>query len=294
MSAPFPQSPRPAPERSGGPLGLKEISALVAAGAGLIGYLIGFFNEVASVAIGSLAGFSLLLAAALAGLRFVPKTPDGLFAAAPLAAYATLALLQDVVGGGSGGIGVVLLLLALAQLGAVVGVLLIDGGIIDAPSKPAQPAKPQFGQPGPFKQGGPGGPGRPGGPGASGGPSGPGGHGGPGGSGGPGGPSGPGGPGAWSPAGQPGQPAQPGHFGQPGGGWSPSSNPQPQQPGGWNPSSGGFPTPIQPGQSASPSGQPSGQPGPSSQPGQPSQSGQASGPQGTQQMPHPGANPPSF
>ncbi|GAA0525573.1 hypothetical protein GCM10011581_14350 [Saccharopolyspora subtropica] len=257
MSA-FPQSPPSAsPESTRLPLGIREILALVAAGAGLIGYLIGFFDEAAGVVMGSLTGFALICAAALAGLRFVPKTPDCLFAAAPLAAYATLALLQDLVGGTAGGVTVVLLLLTLAQLGGVLGVLLIDGGILTLPSsQPSQPSKPAFGQPGPFQPGKPGAPGGPGGPG-------------------------------WPT----GQPAQPGT-----GGWSPVGT-QPPQPGGWVPASG-----SQPGQPAAPSHTAQSGPAPSgqNQSGQPGQGGSSSGqhgqsghtgPQGTQQMPHPGANP---
>ncbi|TDD82240.1 cell surface protein, partial [Saccharopolyspora karakumensis] len=222
MSAPYPQQPntdggRPSFE-------LKEVLAMVAAGAGVVGYLLGFFDDGVGALMGSMAGFGLVASAVLAGLRFLPKTPDALFAAVPLAAYSALALLQDVIRNTASGLVSVLMVLALAQLAAVLGVLLIEGGLvkIGGASGPASGPQPQsYGQP--FPQGpGPRGPGA-GGPGGA--------------RPGPGGPSGPG----WSPQGQHAPGAQ---FGGPPP-WNPASGGQPvQQPGSRNPSSDGFATPT--------------------------------------------------
>ena len=295
MSAPYPQQPNTDGGRRS--FELKEVLAMVAAGAGVVGYLLGFFDDGVGALMGSMAGFGLVASAALAGLRFLPKTPDALFAAVPLAAYSALALLQDVIRNTASGLVSVLMVLALAQLAAVVGVLLLEGGVIKAggASGPASSPKSQsYGQP--FPQGpGPRGPG-------PGGPAGPGGaRPGPG-------PSGPG----WGPQGQPAPGAQ---FGGPPP-WNPASGGQPaQQPGSRNPSSDGFATPNPDSSGPQPS-RPASQSGPISQPGQ-QQNGQAApqppaqpaqqpqtpqpkseqdsgGPQGTRQMPHPGANPPTF
>ncbi|MEB3368867.1 DUF5336 domain-containing protein [Saccharopolyspora mangrovi] len=273
MSAPYPQQSNTDGGRRS--FELKEVLAMVAAGAGVVGYLLGFFDDGVGALMGSMAGFGLICSAALAGLRFVPKTPDALFVSVPLSAYAALALLQDVVRNTASGLVAVLMVLALAQLAAVVGVLLIEGGVIKSGPTSSQP-KP-YGQP-PFPQGQRG-PGGPGGPGAA--------------RPGPGGPPAPG----WSPQGQPGA-----QFGGPPP-WNPAGGQPAQQPSGnRNPSSDGFATPNP--DSSGPHQRPASQSGPIPQPGpqQPSQSGQqqpktdsdGGGPQGTRQMPHPGANPPAF
>lgn len=277
MSAPYPQQSNSDGGRRS--FELKEVLAMVAAGAGAVGYLLGFFDDGVGALMGSMAGFGLICSAALAGLRFVPKTPDALFVAVPLSAYAALALLQDVVRNTASGLVAVLMVLALAQLAAVVGALLIEGGVIK--SAPASPQPKPYGQP-PFPQGqrGPGGPGaaRPG----------------------PGGPPAPG----WSPQGQPGA-----QFGGPPP-WNPTGGQPAQQPAGnRNSSSDGFATPN-PDSSGPHQNRPANQSGPIPQAGQQPQTGQqqaqngqpqqpkpesdSGGPQGTRQMPHPGANPPAF
>ncbi|WP_406688710.1 DUF5336 domain-containing protein [Saccharopolyspora sp. ID03-671] len=309
MSAPYPQQPSTGGDRRS--FELREILAMGAAGAGVVGYLLGFFDDGVGALMGSMAGVGLISTAALAGMRFLPKTPDALFVAVPLSAYAALALLQDVVRNTASGLVPVLMVLALAQLAAVLGVLLVEGGVIkpgsrsgDGSSRPGTGPQP-YGQP-PFPQGRPQrGPGGPGGP-----------------------RPGPGGPG-WSPQGQPGA-----QFGGPPP-WNPNTGGQPaqqqssaadsQQPGGWNPSSGGVPTPgpdssgphqnrpgqqnAQPGPNAQSGAQPPQQPqsGPNTQPPsntqpppstqhaqQPKSDQDGGGPQGTRQMPHPGTNPPAF
>ncbi|GAA2331203.1 hypothetical protein GCM10009854_02770 [Saccharopolyspora halophila] len=277
MSAPYPQQPPSGPARRS--LELKEILALAAAGAGGIGYLLGFFDEAAGVALGSNAGFALIVAAVLAGLRFVPRTPNGLFAAAPLAAYAALAMLQQLLRGTAGGLGIVLVLAALVQCVAVFGVLLADGGVlkIGASAQPRPNGQPPHSsQPGVLRA-----PGGPGGPGAR---------------------FGPGGPanGGWAPQGKPAQgpPAHPGQPGPPNPPWG-----QPQQPGSRPPSSDGAPVPGGPqpesGGQQVPGGP--GQQGPGQQAQYPPSGPQPAskpepdnGPQGTRQMPHPGANPSNY
>lgn len=277
MPEPYPSSPNTA--ASGRfQFELIEILLLVAVGGGIVGYLIGFFNEAVRVNIGSLSGAALIVAAALSAIRLLPKFggasgPNTLYAAAPLAIYAVLALLQSVVGG-TGGLTIVLLVLALVQAAALVWALLAETGMVDgggnsrSPQQgPAQSAPPPpFGPPGQFQQGG-----------------------------------------GWNPPNKP----VPGHFGQGGQFGQPGAPAQPQpQPGGWNPNSGGQPTanpstpnptvqppgqPQQGTQSGYPQqGQPQGQPQ-QAQPGQqgpsqqgPAQQGQSGGPLGTQQMPHPG------
>ncbi|WP_460961284.1 DUF5336 domain-containing protein [Parasphingorhabdus pacifica] len=298
MSAPYgmpqqaPQQPTPQ-GASSRKLALPSILVLVAAGAGLLGYLLAFFGPAASAIFSGLPGLCLVAAATLAGMRFLPKAPNMLYAAAPLAVYAPLGLLQVVVNGGGSGLVVVLLLLAIVQLGAVAAVLLDESGLITLPAGKASLPKPGAGRPGPSGQ-----PGQPGGP-----------------------------------AGQPGQPGQFGQkpvpappqppWAQPG----PHTGPQPHVPqpgqhphapapqqGGWVPSAGGaVPSSPhgQPAPQAAPHGQPGGQqqgqgsPGGQQPEGQPQGGGQqqggqqgggqqqggqaSSGPQGTQQMPHPGA-----
>lgn len=153
MSAPHPPPARPAaaPAGSGSGLGHVDVLALVAAGAGLVGYAIGFFSgSVASLML-SPSGLALIVAAALAGLRFAPGTPGCLFAAAPLAIYAVLSPLQMLVSEGDGSL-IALLVVALVQAGALVAALLLDGGIIKTgQSKPAPPAPP-FAPPGKFQE----------------------------------------------------------------------------------------------------------------------------------------------
>ena len=278
MSAPFgapqqgPQAAapgqQPAPGQQEGRPDLTFLLSLVAAGAGLVGYLLGFFGGTASTLVLSLPGFSLIAAAVLAGIRVLPKVPDTLPLAVVFAAYSALGSLMNVTKGVDGLL-VVLLLLSIVQLGAVVGVLLVQAGIIaasggasQAPKSGPLPQAPygQQSQQQPQQQ-----PQQP----------------------------------AWN------RPQGPGQVG----GWSPApgSQPQPaaappgQQPGAWSPSSGGFAAPGSPSgpnqQGANQQGlnQPAqGQPA-QGQPaqGQPAQ-GQQGGPKGTQQMPHPGSSPADF
>lgn len=321
MSTPFPAPPRSsaqdasAPDASGGRLDPRAMFALGAAAAGLLAYVLGFVDTSVASLITGLPGLCLIGAGVLAGTSVLPRTPNTLVAAVPAAAYAALALLQAAIVGMPGPSGtrsvgalvIVVLLLALVQLGTSVGALLIDAGIVadsfgsrsaransgrtdfprtDLRSSGPHPAQPQSG-------GFPAAPGQP----QQAAPFGPGPH-------------------VQSQPPQPGQP-QPGYPQQPGG-WNPGSGPQaaqsypqvqpqppqaphpqpgqpqrPAQPGDWNPQSGGFANPPE----SPPQAQPYvGQPpraassgAPSAPPWEtPETPDQQTGPQGTQHMPHPG------
>ncbi|GAA2808203.1 DUF5336 domain-containing protein [Saccharopolyspora taberi] len=286
MSVPH-GTPPPASSRPGssGP-DLNLILTLVIAGTGAVGYVLGFVD---ASAVTSMSGFALITAAGLGALRLLPKAPNTLYAVAPLSVYAALGFLQQLVGGLSAGIMVVVLLVALVQAAAAVTALLIENDVVspsaltpkpsaeprrENPDSGGFPAPPQWGPPsGPHPKPGwnP--------------------------------PSGPQ-PAGWNPPSggapaQPPQPAPPAQPSQPPGGQNPGAQPlggqnpggQPQggqaqggQPqggqaqGGQNP--GGQPAqPSQPPQSGGPSQPPS---------SPPPQGGQPGGSQGTRQMPHPG------
>lgn len=238
MSAPY-GAPQPAPQqpdpsgRAAGP-DLTFLLALAAAGFGLIAYLLGFFDTRAGTLFTVLPGFGLIVAGSLAGLNVLPKTPNTLLAAAPLAAYSALSLLLVVVSQGGGTLVTVVLILAILQLGALVGALLLDSGLMAAPASKRSQSSPQ-GQTGAFGHPYPGQP-QPG-------------------------PQ-PGQPGGWNP--QSGGQPQPYPGQQPPG---PPPGQYGQQPGGWNPQSGGFAAPGEPQQGQQPGQSPPGQYG--QQPGGP-------------------------
>lgn len=244
--------------RQSGQLDRTTLLPLAAAGAGLLAYLLAFLDPQGALIFSGVPGFSIITAAVAIGLRMLPKAPNTLYAAVPLAAAGALVLLQLVFRGGVGGLMVVIMVLALLQLGAVVGALLLEAGVVGTASanqpRPAPPPPRQQGNPGQFRppQGGwsPPGPVKPG-PFPP-----PGGHHAP----------SPGGPGMQ------GAPVFPPPSGPPQGGWSPAQPPGPASP-----------------PSGNPSGQPSGGlsgtlPPPSSQHESSSSSG---GPQATQHLPQP-------
>ncbi len=273
MSAPYgapqqgPQAAAPGQPAAPGAPGRQEngpdlqfLLSLVAAGAGLVGYVLGFFGGTASTLVLSLPGFSLIAAAVLAGIRVLPKVPDTLPLAVVFAAYSALGSLMNVARGSVEGLLIVLLLLAIVQLGAVVGVLLVQAGIIADSAGPSK-AAPQSGPlpQAPYAQ-------QPHQPQQQ--------------------PQQP----AWN---RP-QGAQPGGWtpGVPGNQPQPAPAPPGQQPSAWSPSSGGF-------AAAGPQSGPTPQPNQPAQPNQPGQGqsaagqqgqGQQNSPKGTQQMPHPGSS----
>ncbi|NYH78459.1 hypothetical protein FHR84_001784 [Actinopolyspora biskrensis] len=287
MPAPYPPPQQPAAaERAKFELDAKSILALATAALGLVSWFVGFFGSAANAMTG-VSGLAVIATAVLAGMWLLPRVPSSTVAMVPLAVYAALSMLQQVVlvgtsdvpGATSGASSIVLMLLVLLQAVAVVGLLLFEYRILTPPAAGGG-ATQQVAHPGPAGQQGQ--------------------------------PQ----QGGWNPQSGP-YPAQPG---------APQQG-APQQQGGWNPQSGGF-VPgtgqgaAQPGQFGQPQpAQPQGQPQEYAQPGsfaqQPYQGGQqnpyarpnpyeqqpsqeqqgqqgdpSGGPQGTQQMPHPGQRPP--
>ncbi|MBW4716065.1 DUF5336 domain-containing protein [Saccharothrix obliqua] len=144
MSVPYgapQQQPGPAQQPAVG-VNLTLILPLVAAGLGLIAYLLAFADDVPSF--GTVE--YLLAAAALAGLTALPKAPKLLPAAAVLSAVPTLLFLQGIIKseGSVKGMHIVLLIIALLETAAIVLSLLVDTGVVKFEPKPANP----YGQPG--------------------------------------------------------------------------------------------------------------------------------------------------
>ncbi|WP_112262264.1 DUF5336 domain-containing protein [Lentzea terrae] len=155
--APQQQPPGPAqhqapPQAHGAPgapgannINLGLILPLVAAGLGLIAYLIAFADDVSS---GSVT--YLLAAGALAGLSVLPSIPKGFVpVAAILAAVQTLLQLQVIIKSPAvAGLDIVLLIVALLETAAIVLAFLLAEGIVKFEPKPANPYAGQQGQPG--------------------------------------------------------------------------------------------------------------------------------------------------
>ena len=141
------QAPHQAPGAPGANnINLGLILPLVAAGLGLIAYLIGFADDVSS---GNVT--YLLAAGALAGLSVLPSIPKGFVpVAAILAAVQTLLQLQVIIKSPSvQGLDIVLLIVALLETAAIVLAFLLAEGIVKFEPKPANPyAGQQQGQPG--------------------------------------------------------------------------------------------------------------------------------------------------
>lgn len=191
MPVPHATSPR------SGPRDLTTLLPLASAGAGLLGYLLAFLDAQAAGYFAGIPGFAIITAAAVVGLRLLPRSPNTIYAAVPLAAVGALVLFQVVLRGGADAMVIIIMVLALCQLGAVVGTLLLETGVVgNAPVSQARqgPVPPKPGNPGQFRppQGG------------------------------------------WSPPPRQGGPAKPGHFFPPGGGLPPPppppNGPRPQGP----------------------------------------------------------------
>jgi Family of unknown function (DUF5336) len=155
--APQQQPPGPAqhqapPQAHGAPgvpgagnINLALILPLVAAGLGLVAYLVAFADDVNS---GSVV--YLLAAGALAGLSVLPSIPKGFVpVAAVLAAVQTLLQLQGIIKSSTvQGLDIVLLLVALLETAAIVLAFLLAEGIVKFEPKPANPYAGHQGQPG--------------------------------------------------------------------------------------------------------------------------------------------------
>ncbi|HEV7907232.1 MAG TPA: DUF5336 domain-containing protein [Pseudonocardiaceae bacterium] len=144
MSVPYgaPQQQPPGPAQHSVGLNLSLILPLVAAGLGLIAFLVAFADDVPS---GGSVEY-LLGAAALAGLSVLPKSPKLLPAAAVLSVVPTLVFLQNIIKSSAAvqGMQIVLLIVAVLESAAIVVALLVDAGIVKFEPKPASP----YGQPG--------------------------------------------------------------------------------------------------------------------------------------------------
>ena len=152
--APQQQPPGPAqhqapPPAHGAPgannINLALILPLVAAGLGLVAYLVAFADDVS----GNVT--YLLAAGLLAGLSVLPSTPKGFVpVAAVLAAVQMLLQLQGIIKSPSvQGLDIVLLIVALLETAAIVLAFLLAEGIVKFEPKPANPyAGQQQGQPG--------------------------------------------------------------------------------------------------------------------------------------------------
>ncbi|WP_433265632.1 DUF5336 domain-containing protein [Actinosynnema sp. CS-041913] len=139
MSVPYgapQQQPGPAQQPAVG-VNLTLILPLVAAGLGLIAYLLAFADDVSSF--GTIE--YLLAAAALAGLTVLPKAQKLLPAAAVLSAVPTLLFLQGIIKSTADvkGMQIVVLIIALLETAAIVLSLLVDSGVVKFEPKPANP-----------------------------------------------------------------------------------------------------------------------------------------------------------
>ncbi|MFD9699090.1 DUF5336 domain-containing protein [Lentzea sp. NPDC059081] len=140
------QAPHQAPGAPGAnSINLSLILPLVAAGLGLVAYLVAFADDVN----GNVT--YLLAAGLLAGLSVLPNVPRGFVpVAAVLAAVQTLLQLQGIIKVSSvQGLDIVLLIVALLETAAIVLTFLLAEGIVKFEPKPANPyAGQQQGQPG--------------------------------------------------------------------------------------------------------------------------------------------------
>ncbi len=129
--------------------------ALVAAGLGLVVYLLGFVDDIASSA--SLIGPLLLGGGLLAGSVVLSTVGARVLVPAAVATVTgALLLLQDVVGGADSAVAVGAAVLALLEAAAATGAALLHAGVLRAPQPrrpkaappyagyPAQPGHPQF------------------------------------------------------------------------------------------------------------------------------------------------------
>ncbi|MFI6097494.1 DUF5336 domain-containing protein [Lentzea sp. NPDC051213] len=130
------QAPSQAPGAPGaGNVNLSMILPLVAAGLGLVAYLLAFADDVSSG-----DALWLMVAGALAGLTLLPNAPKFIPVAAALSAVQMLLVLQSIIKGPSvQGMQIVLLIVALVQAAAIVLTLLLAEGIVKFEPKPANP-----------------------------------------------------------------------------------------------------------------------------------------------------------
>jgi len=119
--------------------------ALVAAGLGLVVYLLGFVDDAASG--GSFVGALLLGGGLLAGSVALPTVRASVLVPAAVATVTgALFLLQSVVGGSDSAIDIGALVLALLEAAAATGAALLHAGVVHArPRRPKQAAAAPYG-----------------------------------------------------------------------------------------------------------------------------------------------------
>lgn len=295
MSLPF-GAPQQVPQQPGTPPdGARDVRSkllLAAAGLGVLAYFLGLFAG-NGFPLDGVAGFGVVTAGVLAAIGCLPKMPNVVIAATPLSVYGALTLAAEMIKTGVSALPLLLALAAILQAVALVVILLRDAGKLGEKGetpvvKPVHhgPPQPPYGQapPAPFAPASAGfapGPYAPANPqqGNQQAPS--------------------GGPALRPPFGQPGS-QSPGVQSQSGQIFGPTSHApghgsgSGQAYGNRPPHPGGFPSPSQPASGQASAQQRSAE---SEQPAQSSQSSasdeQASdsgSPQGTMQMPHPGAS----
>jgi Family of unknown function (DUF5336) len=132
--------------RPGSPPATRAL-ALVAAGLGVLIYLLGFFGEVSVTS--SFGGPLLIAGGLLAGTAVLPQPGRVLAPAAVLTVTGTMLLVQLATGIGGPAVVIIALVLAFAQSATVVGALLLDSGMVTAPARrpAAAPYPPGYGYP---------------------------------------------------------------------------------------------------------------------------------------------------
>lgn len=119
--------------------GPARLLALIAAGIGLVTYLVGFFTEIPLT--NMLAGPLIVGGGLLAGASVLPKAAKALAPAAVVVATGALLLLQFVASVSASTALIIALVLALLQAAAAILAVLLDAGIVKAPApRPSAPA----------------------------------------------------------------------------------------------------------------------------------------------------------
>ncbi|HYH31954.1 MAG TPA: DUF5336 domain-containing protein [Pseudonocardia sp.] len=128
--------------------GPARLLALVAAGLGLVVYLIGFLDLGLAT---TFVGVLIVGGGLLAGAALLPKVGRVLVPAAVMVTTGTLLFLQMVTSGSTPTPVIIALVLAFLQTVAVIGAVLLDAGLVKAPA-PRPSAPPGYGQPGGYGQ----------------------------------------------------------------------------------------------------------------------------------------------
>lgn len=133
--------------------GPARLLALLAAGIGLIVYLVGYFDDLGIA--GTFLDILIVGGGLLAGVATLPRAARLLAPGAVAVTLGTLLLLQAVTGGGAPTGVIVVLVLAFLQTIALVLAVLYDAGLLAPPAARPRPAGPGYGQAGGFGQYGP-------------------------------------------------------------------------------------------------------------------------------------------